>query len=91
MLVGFNEKLLNITIPESLNYTDVFDDVMTEYTDAYTLSSVKTTNMGSLFKLQYTVSLKQGKNEKAFIDALRTRNGNLEISMMKKEDAINEL
>lgn len=86
-----NEKLLNITIPESLNYTDVFDDVMMEYTDAYTLSSVKTTNMGSLFKLQYAVSLKQGKNEKAFIDALRTRNGNLEISMMKKEDAINEL
>lgn len=86
-----NEKLLNITIPESLNYTDVFDDLMTEYTDSYTLNSVKTTNMGSLFKLQYAVSLKQGKNEKTFIDALRTRNGNLEISMMKKEDTVNEL
>ena len=86
-----NEKLLNITIPESLNYTEVFDDLMMEYTDSYTLNSVKTTNMGSLFKLQYAVNLKQGKNEKAFIDALRTRNGNLELSMMKKEDTVNEL
>jgi hypothetical protein len=47
--------------------------------------------MGSLFKLQFVVDLKDAKNEKAFIDALRTRNGNLEISVMKKEDAINEL
>ncbi len=86
-----SEKLLNITIPESLNYTDVFDDLMEEYTDAYSLNSVKTTNMGSLFKLQYVVDLKDDKNEKAFIDALRTRNGNLEISIMKKEDTVNEL
>jgi uncharacterized membrane protein YhiD involved in acid resistance len=86
-----NEKLLNITIPESLNYTEAFDDLMKEYTDSYTLNSVKTTNMGSLFKLQFVVDLKDAKNEKAFIDALRTRNGNLEISIMKKEDAINEL
>ena len=86
-----NEKLLNITIPESLNYSEVFDDLMAEYTDSYTLNSVKTTNMGSLFKLTYAVELKDVKKEKAFIDALRTRNGNLEISMMKKEDTINEL
>ena len=86
-----SEKLLNITIPESLNYTDVFDDLLSEYTDSYSLNSVKTTNMGSLFKLQYVVDLKESKNEKAFIDALRTRNGNLEISIMKKEEAVNEL
>lgn len=86
-----SEKLLNITIPESLNYTDVFDDLMEEYTDAYSLNSVKTTNMGGLFKLQYVVDLKDDRNEKAFIDALRTRNGNLEISIMKKEDMVNEL
>ena len=86
-----SEKLLNITIPESLNYTDAFDDLMTEYTDTYSLDSVKTTNMGSLYKLQYTVVLKEDKNEKTFIDALRTRNGNLEIGMMKKEEMPNEL
>ena len=75
-----SEKLLNITIPESLNYTEVFDDLLNEYTDSYSLNSVKTTNMGSLFKLQYIVDVKEDKNEKAFIDALRTRNGNLEIT-----------
>lgn len=88
---GETDKLLNITIPESLNYSEVFDDVMATYTDSYTLNSVKTTNMGSLFKLQYVVDLKDSKSEKAFIDELRTRNGNLEISIMKKEEPINEL
>ncbi len=88
---GETVKVLNITIPESLNYSEVFDDVLTNYTDSYSLNSVKTTNMGSLFKLQYIVDLKDVKSEKAFIDELRTRNGNLEISMMKKEDTLNEL
>ncbi len=88
---GENTKVLNITIPESLNYSEVFDDVLNTYTDSYSLNSVKTTNMGSLFKLQYVVELKDVKNEKAFLDELRTRNGNLEISMMKKEDTLNEL
>ena len=88
---GETDKILNITIPESLNYSEVFDDVLTAYTDSYTLNSVKTTNMGSLFKLQYVIDLKDTKSEKAFIDELRTRNGNLEISIMKKEESINEL
>ena len=88
---GETEKILNITIPESLNYSEVFDDVMQTYTDSYALNSVKTTNMGSLFKLQYVVDLKDTNSEKAFIDELRTRNGNLEISIMKKEEPVNEL
>ncbi len=88
---GETEKILNITIPESLNYTEVFDDIMKKYTDSYSLNSVKTTNMGSLFKLQYVVDLKDTKTEKEFMDELRTRNGNLEISIMKKEEPINEL
>ena len=88
---GETEKILNITIPESLNYSEVFDDVMQTYTDSYALNSVKTTNMGSLFKLQYIVDLKDSHSEKAFIDELRTRNGNLEISIMKKEEPVNEL
>ena len=81
---GATNKVLDITIPESLNYSEVFDDILKEYTDSYTLNTVKTTNMGSLFKLQYYVDLKEEKDSKAFLDALRTRNGNLEISMMQK-------
>ena len=74
------EKYLRITIPEDLDYAEVFDDVFEQYTTRHRLEGVKTTNMGSLFKLTYTVMLKDAAQEKSFIDALRCRNGNLEIS-----------
>ena len=79
------QKILRITIPEDLNYSDVFDDIFTSYTNTYNLISVKTSNMGSLFKLQYHVTLKDDTTEKAFIDALRCRNGNLEIALYQQE------
>ncbi|MBR6483825.1 MAG: DUF4956 domain-containing protein [Clostridiales bacterium] len=79
------EKTLRITIPEDLDYTGVFDEVFDEFTSRSDLTSVKTTNMGSMFKLKYDISLKEGVNEKAFIDKLRERNGNLEIAMSLRE------
>lgn len=72
-------KDLSITIPESLDYTEVFDDIFEKYLSECELVSVKTTNMGSLFKLKYRIELKDGANEKKLIDELRCRNGNLEI------------
>ena len=72
-------KDLSITIPESLDYTEVFDDIFEKYLSECELISVKTTNMGSLFKLKYRIELKGGANEKQLIDELRCRNGNLEI------------
>ena len=84
------KKSLVIVIPETLNYTEVFDDLFKEYTESNELVSVKTTNMGSLFKLSYEVKLKDASREKEFIDALRTRNGNLEIQCAKMpENQIN--
>lgn len=80
------KKSLVIVIPETLNYTEVFDDLFREYTESNELVSVKTTNMGSLFKLSYEVKLKDASREKEFIDALRTRNGNLEIQCAKLPD-----
>ena len=80
------KKSLVIVIPETLNYTEVFDDLFKEYTESNELVSVKTTNMGSLFKLSYEVKLKDTLREKEFIDALRTRNGNLEIQCAKLPD-----
>ncbi len=80
------KKSLVIVIPETLNYTQVFDDLFKEYTESNELVSVKTTNMGSLFKLSYEVKLKDASREKEFIDALRTRNGNLEIQCAKLPD-----
>ena len=78
---GTLKKSLKITIPENLNYSDVFEDIMNNYTSSYRLRQVKTSNMGSLFKLSYEIVLKDPLAEKRFIDELRTRNGNLEISL----------
>ena len=73
------KKELTVVIPENLNYTAAFNDLFEKYTDYCELISVKTTNMGSLFKLKYEIRLKSEKEEKEFIDSLRCRNGNLEI------------
>lgn len=77
------EKLLTVVIPENLDYTSAFDDIFKKHTDRSELISVKTTNMGSLFKLKYEISVKSGSDEKQLIDELRCRNGNLEIMCAK--------
>lgn len=85
------EKQLDITIPESLDYSDVFDDLFKKYAKHYELISVKTTNMGSLFRLKYTIVFKDNAKEKEFIDQLRCRNGNLEILCRTAPDKNTEL
>ena len=77
-----NEKMLKITIPEALEYSDVFNDTFARYLKHSELIEVKTTAMGSLFKLSYHIELKAREEEKQFIDELRTKNGNLEISIV---------
>lgn len=74
-----SQKTLRITIPESLDYTNVFDEIFEQYLNRWELQQVKTTNMGSLFKLDYQIVMKHGHEEKKMIDDLRCRNGNLEI------------
>lgn len=84
-------KTFNITIPEDLDYTGVFDDIFAEFTRSHDLVRVKTTNMGSMFKLTYNVELTDATREKEMIDKLRCRNGNLEIAVSKQETAGTEL
>ena len=84
-------KTFNITIPEDLDYTGVFDDIFAEYTRSHDLVRVKTTNMGSLFRLTYDITLRDPAKEKELIDALRCRNGNLEITVSRQETAVAEL
>jgi hypothetical protein len=88
---SFTEKVLRITIPEDLNYNEIFDDIFAQYTTQCDVLSVKTTNMGSLFRLQYQITLRDDSKEKEFIDALRCRNGNLEISIARQEATQYEL
>ncbi len=73
------EKELKITIPESLDYNGIFDDLFDEYTKRADLIRVKTTNMGSLYELTYNIIIPDLKREKEFIDKIRCRNGNLNI------------
>lgn len=82
---GMLNKTLHITIPENLEYEGVFDEPLNEYTSKAQLLNVKTTNMGSLYKLTYDVTLKECGHEKAFLDELRCRNGNLEVSLSRTE------
>ena len=92
--IGKNEetyKTLNVTIPEDLDYTGVFDDIFAEYTTEHHLSRVKTTNMGSMFRLTYQVTLKNAAREKEMIDQIRCRNGNLEITVSGQETPVTEL
>lgn len=84
-------KTLNVTIPEDLDYTNVFEEVLSEYTNSCELIRVKTTNMGSLFRLTYNITLKDALKEKEMIDKLRCRNGNLEISISKQDTTVTEL
>lgn len=72
---------LKLTVPESLNYVHAFDDVFGQYTASCRLISARTTNMGSLYRLHYRLTMKDPEEERAMIDALRCRNGNLEIML----------
>ncbi len=84
-------KVLHITIPEDLDYTGIFDEILNQYTASHELVQVKTTNMGSLFRLTYNLVLNSQEAEKELIDRLRCRNGNLEISVSRAETAVCEL
>ena len=81
-------KTLHITIPENLDYSDVFEPLLAAYTSSYELVQVKTTNMGSLFRLTYNLTLQKEHTEKELIDKLRCRNGNLEITISKQETTV---
>jgi len=85
------ERMLKITIPEDLNYNGLFDDLFTSYTRSSRLIQVKTTNMGTLYELTYRLRLKEAGSDKALIDALRCRNGNLNILLGLVQKEKNEL
>ena len=84
-------KTFAITISEDLDYTGIFDDIFAEYTLSHDLVRVKSTNMGSMFKLTYNVMLRDVTREKEMIDKIRCRNGNLEITVSKQETVGTEL
>ena len=82
---------LHITVPETLHFSGAFDDLFAKYTDAHRLIKMRTTNMGSLYKLVYDIELKNPAAAQSFIDELRCRNGNLEILISEKMEGADEL
>ncbi len=85
------EQELRITLPENLNFIGAFDDLFEKYTNKASLVSVKSANMGSLYKLTYRIELKDESKMREFIDDLRIRNGNLEIAIFRLEETSEEL
>lgn len=73
-------KNLRVMIPEDLDYVHLFDDLFEEYTHHVSLEKARTTNLGGLYELQYTIILRDKDKEKEFLDKIRQRNGNLTIS-----------
>ena len=96
-LVGFGsgseatDRTVRITVPEDLDYTSLFDDLFARYTTYCELVSVKTVNMGSLYRLVYNVGMRDATAEHAFLDDLRCRNGNMEISISRQETIAEQL
>lgn len=82
---------LKITVPESLNFINEFDDLLGKYTLSHRLLKVKTCNMGSLYKIEYKISMKRAEESKMFLDELRCRNGNLEITLCEAGERSDEL
>jgi hypothetical protein len=77
---------LRITVPESLGFADAFTDIFSRYTSSWRLVTVKTSNMGSMYRLQYRVRLRDRASTQAFIDEIRTRNANLEVSLSESSE-----
>lgn len=85
------QRTLKIMVPENLDYEGKFEDIFEKYLNHYNYEEVKTSNMGSLYKITLSVILKNGVSTKAFLDELRTRNGNLDISlgrMVERTDSL---
>ena len=85
------EMMLRVTVPEDLDFSGPFDRVLEDFTTYHKLTQVKTTNMGSLFRLTYEICLKDVSQQKALIDAVRCHNANLEVSLSQMETVAAEL
>ena len=88
---GDNFRTLKITVPENLDYEGKFEDIFVKYLSSYTFDEVKTSNMGSLYKITLSVVMKPNVSNKEFLDELRTRNGNLDISLGRRIDSMDTL
>lgn len=74
-------KTLKVTIPENLSYEEALNEVFHTFNVPFDLKKIRTTELGSLYELVYSVTIHESVSQKEFLDAIRTRNGNLDISL----------
>ncbi len=79
------DRIIRITIPEDLDYNSEIETVLDEYTATHELTSVRSVNMGSMFKLTYKATINDLSKQKELIDKIRVRNGNLEVAVLREE------
>jgi uncharacterized membrane protein YhiD involved in acid resistance len=84
---GSETKMVKITVPEDLDFTTEIDPIISECTESMELVEVKSVNMGSMFRLTYDVRFREDADQKAMIDKVRIRNGNLEVAVVRKDFA----
>ena len=75
------QKTLKVTIPENLSYEEALNEVFHKFNVPFDLKKIRTTELGSLYELVYSVTIHESVSQKEFLDAIRTRNGNLDISL----------
>ncbi|MRN53912.1 DUF4956 domain-containing protein [Paenibacillus monticola] len=75
------QKTLKVTIPEDLGYEEAFNEVFAKYNVGYELKKIRTTELGSLYELVYAVTIDEHTSQKELLDAIRCRNGNLDLSL----------
>ncbi|SES81581.1 protein of unknown function [Natronincola peptidivorans] len=83
------QKILKITVPENLNFEGLFDDLLKEHLEEFSLQSIRTTNLGTMFELVYSIRSKDNVDEKTLIDDIRSRNGNLNVTILMDEQLMN--
>lgn len=86
-----NCRTLKITVPEDLDFAGIFDEILEQHTKRYHLNGVRTVNLGTMYQLSYEIELKDGREEKQLIDAIRCRNGNLTVSSVLKGEEMTDL
>ena len=77
--------LLKISIPEDLNFDGAFDDLLNKYTDDWELNQIRTADFGSVYELRYIITLADSTDRREFIDAIRSRNGNLDVILTLRD------
>jgi len=85
---NLTRKMLRISMPETMNQEGVFEDIFAKYLKDYSLIGIKTVSLGTLYELRFSILMKPEMSEKMLLDEVRTRNGNLNVSLLLEQQML---